>query len=83
MNMFYKLVRDEMINKQRKGWFSKIKNFMKRFIRGKKPLMKLAFQNKYPIDTYIDNYWFVNCPESKTVSEVNQKVYDLIHKIMC
>ena len=45
--------------------------------------MKLAFQNKYPIDTYVDNYWFINCPESKSISEVNQKVYDLIHTIMC
>ena len=82
INKFYKLVRDELRNKARKGWFAKARNFIKKVYRGQKPMMKLAFQNKYPIDTYIDNYWFVNCPESKSISEVNQKVYDLIHHIL-
>lgn len=28
-----------------------------------------AFHNKYPIDEYIDNFWFQNCPDSLTIKQ--------------
>ena len=41
-----------------------------------------VYHNKHPIDKFIDDYWFLNCPESLKVATVNEKVYKLIHQVL-
>ena len=36
---------------------------------------KDVYVNSHPIDTYIDQYWLVNCPTSFNNYQVNQVVY--------
>lgn len=39
------------------------------------------YQNTTLIDKYLDNYWMVKCPDTYSVSDVNQAVYTLFHQI--
>ena len=38
--------------------------------------------NQNYLDTYIDDFWFVNCPGSLSVSEQDKQVRILIHQIL-
>jgi hypothetical protein len=63
----------------------KSKNSFKKYLeKVKKKVRKneTVYSNKYPIDKYIDDYWFLNCPDSLNVATVNEKVYRLIHEVM-
>jgi len=37
--------------------------------------------NHNPIDDYIDNFWLMNCPDSYSVGQINQSVYNMLHQL--
>ena len=38
--------------------------------------------NEHIVDNYIDEYWFINCPEHLSVYHQNQAVQRLLHELM-
>ena len=39
--------------------------------------------NQYPIDRFIDEYWLMNCPDSKSIGEINKEMSNLLHRLYC
>ena len=40
------------------------------------------YENTTQIDEYVDRFWFLNCPKSLSIFGLNEKVHNLIHKII-
>ena len=38
--------------------------------------------NKHIIDDFIDEYWVLNCPESYSVTEINDQIYKFFHQML-
>ena len=44
-------------------------------------LKEAPYMNTTALDSYIDGWWIVNCPENFSVYQVNQAVQNFIHQL--
>ena len=66
-----------MLRKSQK-WHKRILNNIKARFQTK----IIVYENLYVIDKYVDDYWYINCPEHISIKELDQKVYRLIHELL-
>jgi len=43
---------------------------------------KVEYRNEHIIDTFIDEYWFINCPGHLSIFQQHQQVQRLFHELM-
>lgn len=74
---FALLIKSAMI-KRSKNWFKRTWEIIKDKYRKTEKL----YQNEHVVDKFIDDYWFVNCPDHLSTSKINDQVYRMIHELM-
>ena len=64
--------------KRSKNWFKRTWEIIKDKYRKTEKL----YQNEHVVDKFIDDYWFVNCPDHLSTGKINDQVYRMIHELM-
>ena len=61
---------------------NKSKRFWETHVTSRLRRKENIYINKFEIDRYIDEYWFIKCPKELPISIVNERVERLIHEIL-
>ena len=70
-------LKEQEAPKPKKGFFER---HFSRCLKCFTPKPEIYINDSY-IDRYIDQYFIMNCPETHSISEINQSVYHLIHQL--
>ena len=64
---------------QNKSSFQKMIDKVSNMFSSKKSDSNIIFQNKYNLDNYVDQFWFLNCPDTLKITQLDKQVRNLIH----
>jgi hypothetical protein len=83
-----KIIKDHKTDVIKKRMSKEIKDIMSNHDVKKKTCniftkkVEETISNKHLIDEFIDEWWIFNCPETYSVTEVNDRVYDFFHQLL-